>query len=148
MSTLNDNHHPGLEKVLISQGLVTLLHIHGFTVSFRVLHDVLQVFTMFYECFTMFYGCFTMFYECFSMFYVFHNVLLMFHECFKKVSLCFMSVSHCFTMFRESHYDGQLLHRPLHYHQSLCWQQPPDCQSLQELVIMPQKWSHAKLHPE
>ena len=74
-------HHPcyeeGLEKIPISQGLITLLHICGVTTftntviantSLETLHQYRRInVALIGECFMMFSKCFMMFYECFTM---------------------------------------------------------------------------------
>ena len=82
----------GLEKVLISPWLVTLLHICGVIptpqlpispetprwyrrIEWRVFHDISQCFKSVSRCFTSGSHCTTMFYMCFMTFYYVYNVL-------------------------------------------------------------------------
>ena len=94
---------PGLEKIPISQGLVTLLHIHRVLPTLQSasrapisLHRTASV-SVFCEYFAMFYDVLRVFQNVLWVFYhvlwVFHDVLLVVHD----VSQCFTSVSWCFT---------------------------------------------------
>ena len=118
-----------MEKIPISQGLVTLLHIRGVLPTLqletspetpcrvpemshralisprwypRIEQHVFECFTMFNEYFTIFYKRFTIFYSvfwCFTSFIMFYECFTIFYECITMFCECFTMFYECFTIF-------------------------------------------------